>query len=401
MNQFWLIRAGSFVLAFAFAFALDAAFGGGGYGQRLVMLAALWVTLAVSLNLINGITGQFSMGHAGFYAVGAYTAAILTTLNPGLAAQNKLGWLLLMIPTGALVGAIAGFVVGVPSLRLRGDYLAIVTLGFGEIVRIVAQNINIKTPKGDVGGAYGFTLDVKLTAVWVAWMLAIAVIAICRNLLRTAHGLAFLAVREDEVAALAMGVNVTRTKVTAFVIGSAMAGAAGAILALFEGRASPDMFTMDQSFIVVTMVVLGGTGSITGSVLAAMLLFYLPEKTRELSNMPISSVAGLFIGIGVAVSLARAIQQRFHGPVPQRIGLNFGAVGAGVLTMGVIGFLLQQIPAVAAQPSVAGAKLRMVVFAIVLIVLMLLRPQGVLGHHEFSWDWVRRTFFRKPAEVPA
>ncbi|RYG19052.1 branched-chain amino acid ABC transporter permease, partial [bacterium] len=308
MKGFWPVRLGSVALAIGGCLLLDVvARGMDSFAQRLIMLAALYVVLAVSLNLINGITGQFSMGHAAFYQVGAYTTMVLAE---SLKAPHGLPgpvWVILMMVAGAITASIAGLLVGLPSLRLRGDYLAIVTLGFGEIVRIVVQN------QPSLGGAYGKNVAPQFQYIWLTWLLAIVVIAVCRNLLKTAHGLPFLAVREDETAALAMGVNVTRTKVVAFVIGSAFAGAAGAVFAHFEGFVSPNQFTMAQSFIIVTMVVLGGTGSITGSAFAAVLLFYLPEKMRDLSNVSLAGVAGAAMALVVAVVVLRKIAEGYHG----------------------------------------------------------------------------------------
>ncbi len=386
MKGFWPVRLGSIGLAIVGAFLIDQLSRGNDFTQRLVVLAALYVTLAVSLNLINGITGQFSMGHAAFYMVGAYTAAISTLFHPDLAAKNPLLWLLGMMVFGAVMAGFAGLLVGVPSLRLRGDYLAIVTLGFGEIVRIVANNVKF----GTKGGSYGFSVDVHVTAVWLAWLFAFFAIAICRNLLSTARGLTFLAVREDETASLAMGVNVTQTKVTAFVIGAALAGGAGAILAHFEGFASSNMFTMDVSFIIVTMVVLGGTGSITGAVVAAVLLFFVPEKMRDLPDMPIGGITAFFILTGLVVAALRYVSQHYHGAASRKAMLYSGVVVLGIVIAAILGVALNAIPAVKAVPLVEGAKLRLVVFAVTLIVLMLLRPQGIFGKSEFSWDWFRR-----------
>jgi len=251
--KFWAVRVGSIGLALGFSLLVQmVAAGQSSFTQQLMVLAALAVTLAVSLNLINGITGQFSMGHAAFYQVGAYTSMLA-----GKVAYEKFHgpvwiWLLLMIVAGGIAAAVAGLVVGLPSLRLRGDYLAVVTLGFGEIVRIVVQNQPVL---GSAGGAEVRPVESHLA---ITVMLAIICIAVCRNLLKTAHGLPFLSVREDEVASSAMGVNVTKTKVTAFVLGSMFAGAAGAIYANSLGAINPDLFKMDTSFIILTMVVLGG-----------------------------------------------------------------------------------------------------------------------------------------------
>ena len=272
----WPIRIGSIILAVLACVGFDQLVGGlpnqGLY--RLAILACLNVILAVSLNLINGITGQFSIGHAAFYMVGAYTSAILTSkfYNPSIPEPV---WLVLMMVAGAITSSIAGFIVGLPSLRLKGDYLAIVTLGFGQILMIIVQ------ANEGLGGAYGYKLPLDIQLLWIAALAMIFVIAVCRNMLRTSYGLQFLAVREDEVASLAMGVNITRVKVSAFVIGAAFAGLAGGAFALCEKFIAIKNFDMAYSFMILTMVVLGGTGSITGSALAGFAVFALPEYLRS------------------------------------------------------------------------------------------------------------------------
>jgi branched-chain amino acid transport system permease protein len=386
--KFWGVRLASVAIAVGGCLALDAlALTQSSFTQRLILLAGLYVTLAVSLNLINGITGQFSIGHAAFYQVGAYTTGYLaivyyqqTNMPPGL-------WLFLAMLAGAAMAAIAGVVVGLPSLRLRGDYLAIVTLGFGEIIRIIVQNQDF------FGRSAGTNVEPRFQYIWIVWLLAVSCIAVCRNLLKTAHGLPYLAVREDEVASSAMGVNVTKVKVSAFVIGSAFAGAAGALLAHFEGFISPQMFVMDVSFIVVTMVVLGGTGSITGSVVAALLLFYLPEKMRDLGDVRLATLVGIGIALAFGVAAIKRIDLQYHGPKLKKAYGILGVIGGVVLLSIALGLLLNFIPGL--QPTVEGGRLRLVVFAVTLIVLMLLRPQGIFGHHEFSWDWVKRLLGRR------
>lgn len=187
-----------------------------------------------------------------------------------------------------------------------------------------------------------------------------------------------------------MGVNVTQTKVVAFVLGSMFAGAAGAILAHFESFVSPPMFTMDVSFTIVTMVVLGGTGSITGSVLAAILLFYLPEKMRDFTNIPLAGVAAAFVAISAAVFAIRWVMQNFHGSAKDRAIRYLGIVVGALVIWFISKAILGNVPSL--KENIDGSKLRMVVFSVTLVVLMLLRPQGMLGHHEFSWDWVRSKF---------
>lgn len=389
--KFFAIRAGSIAIAVAACFALQSiALGKGDLFFRLVFLAGLYVTLAVSLNLINGITGQFSIGHAAFYMVGAYAAGYAAnTYASSWGVKGPLLMLILLI-LGAAVAAFAGLVVGLPSLRLRGDYLAIVTLGFGEIIRIFVQNSE------PLGGAYGLTVEsqFKFKYVWMVWLLAILCIAVCRNLLKTAHGLPFLAVREDEIASSAMGVNVTRVKVTAFVIGSAFAGAAGAMLASFDGFISPTSFPMELSFTILTMVVLGGTGSITGSALAGGILFYIPEYLRDRPPVSGSSLVAAVIAVIAAVYVVKRLSDHYHGAKLTRVGLMVGAVVGAIVIQMVLAAVFKNVPALATA-NFEAAKLRMVIFSSTLIILMLLRPQGVFAHHEFSWAWVMKLFGKK------
>lgn len=400
MSNFWVVRIGSIVLAFVACFLLNSVANGfNSLIQTWIILAGLYVTLAVSLNLINGITGQFSIGHFAFYQVGAYTAG---ALSKAMYDHQPLGpqlWFVVTLLAGAAVASLAGLVVGLPSLRLRGDYLAIVTLGFGEIIRITTQNIPY------IGRASGMDVIPKPTdkighITWLVWLLAILTIAVSRNLLKSAHGLRFLAVREDEVASAAMGVNVTRTKVLAFVLGSAFAGAAGALYAHQSGYILPDMFKMENSFMVLTMVVLGGTGSITGSALAGVTLFLIPEYLRDLKAVPVTLIGGAIIGLITAVVLIRNDQANFHGAGRDKALRIVGFIGGAIVATFVLQAILGFIPGLS-KISVAGTQLRLPIFSITLIVLMLLRPQGIFAHHEFSWTWVRSLFNRRKEAVAA
>jgi branched-chain amino acid transport system permease protein len=264
-----------------------------------------------------------------------------------------------------------------------------VTLGFGEIVRIVIQN------QETLGGSGGIAVTphaVPQPIMFVA-LLAVLCVAVCRNLLKTAHGLPFLAVREDEVASSAMGVNVTATKVIAFVLGSAFAGAAGAIYANSLGAINPQLFTSTVSISILSMVVLGGTGSITGSALAAIALFYIPEKMRDITEVRMSLIVGGLLAIGLAVSAIRAITTRVHKGPAIRTGLYVATIVGGIVVAEVFAAILGAFGPFAG--TVEGAKLRLVVSAVVLIVLMLVRPQGVFAHHEFSWSWIGKLLGRK------
>jgi branched-chain amino acid transport system permease protein len=271
------------------------------YIYRILVLCSINVMLALSLNLVNGITGQFSIGHAGFMAVGAYASAAYTVYAVPLLfgpqyASN--GWLtaaafLLAILVGGLVAAAAGFLVGLPSMRLRGDYLAIVTLGFGEIIRVAILNIDA------VGGARGFAgIPQRTNLAWVlagAWL----TFAVIRNLMRSYHGRALLAIREDEIAAEALGVPTTRYKVTAFVIGAFFAGTAGALFSHYT-YLHTNSFTFMKSIEVIIMIVLGGMGSLTGSILGAILLTALPELLRFASAQRLIIYSLLLIVLMIA-----------------------------------------------------------------------------------------------------
>lgn len=381
MTKFWMIRIGSIALAILASYGIGMiAQSAGGNLSRMIALAGLYVTLAVSLNLINGITGQFSIGHAAFYQVGSYSAAFLASqlMARGLIGNltTPIQWVLAAIGLGVVTAGIAGLLIGLPSLRLRGDYLAIVTLGFGEILRIIIQN----TPQ--LGGSYGINTP-KAFVVPYVWMLAFLCIGACRNLLQTAHGLSFLSVREDEVASGAMGVNVTRVKVAAFVIGSAFAGAAGALLTFNEGFINVNSFTMDVSFIILTMVVLGGTGSITGSIIAALALFTLPEFLRDAPPMPLNAILSALAGIALLVGTIRLAMDQ------KKLGRSFWTpktyLGFGIALVGgiAVSIATNYLPALANR-TIPSAELRMVIFSAVLVIMMLLRPQGIFGHREFG-----------------
>ena len=291
------------------------------YG-RILLDIGIYIILAVSLNIVNGFTGQFSIGHAGFMALGGYTAGALTYYGSlgiwGDAIQH--GGLFgpgeLLFAAGCVVGglaaAAAGWVVGLPTLRLRGDYLAIVTLGFGEIVRVILQQTNpvlfgidelrsatrrelIPPP---LGGALGFSDIPKYTNLfWVYAFVSITVIAAYRLKL-SSTGRAMISIREDEVASQALGVNVTRQKVRAFMISAFFAGIAGGLFAHESGVIiSPKDAGFQRSFEMVIMAVLGGKGSISGVLLAAAILTLLPEFLREFADYRLIVYALLLIGM--------------------------------------------------------------------------------------------------------
>ena len=300
------------------------------YYHRILVLMGINIALAVSLNIINGHAGQFSLGHAGFMAVGAYFAAYLTVYHFGpyvngfpegaptrVLLENVL--LVVAVLAGGALAALGGYIVGKPSLRLRGDYLAIVTLGFGEIIRVIILNID------KVGAARGLSgIPVWSNFFWVFFFCGITIL-ISNRLIHSSVGRAFLAVREDQIAAESMGVDTTAYKVKAFIISSGLAGIAGGLFAHYTpAYLNPTMFSFIRSFEVVAMVVLGGLGSISGSIVAAIILTFLPEGLRGVKDfMP------------------------------------------------------------------GGRDPRMVIYSLMLITLMLTRPQGLLGRREL-WDVLAR-----------
>jgi len=284
-HALWL--AGTLVILVALNLLLPCALNP--YLIQIVMLCGINVVLAVSLNLINGFTGQFSIGHAGFMAVGGYGSAMFTLhlgqrwavalaaagMPPTLAQGSAL---LVALVAGGSLAALTGYLVGLPSLRLRGDYLAIVTLGFGEIIRVLILNVDA------VGGARGLPGIPQWASFFWVGLAVVAVVIVSRHLATSTHGRALFAIRDDEVAAEALGVDTTSYKVLAFVLGAFFAGVAGGLFAHFLSYLNPNSFTFLKSIEVIAMVVLGGMGSISGSVLAAIVLTLMPEVLRPVKD---------------------------------------------------------------------------------------------------------------------
>ena len=238
------------------------------------------IILAVSLNLINGHTGQFSLGHAGFMAVGGYSAAAFTLrLSPLVPPSLQPLLFLVGLVLGGVLAAIVGLGVGVPSLRLRGDYLAIVTLGFGEIIRVVLQNMEV------VGAASGLKDIPKYSTLGWTFAMAALTVYVIAAVVNSTYGRGFIAVHDDEVAASAMGINPTKYKVTAFVIGAFFAGIAGGLYAHHKQFLSPTGFDFMKSIDIVVMVILGGMGRTAGVIAAAVLLTLLPEFLRGFADI--------------------------------------------------------------------------------------------------------------------
>lgn len=240
------------------------------FWQLNLIFAGLNIILAASLNLINGYTGQFSLGHAGFMAVGAYVGVVLTT-------NFQMPFPVALLAGGVSAGLL-GALIGLPTLRLRGDYLAIATLGLGEIVRIVIINVPY------VGGAAGFKGIQHLTNFTWVFFIMLAALFIIKNFVNSRHGRACLAIRENEIAAESMGIYTTKYKVLAFTIGAFFAGVAGTLFGHNMYILSPASFTFMQSFNILIMVVMGGLGSMTGSIAGALVVTFLSAALASFPN---------------------------------------------------------------------------------------------------------------------
>lgn len=241
--------------------------------QTVLMTIGINIILAISLNLIIGITGQFSLGHAGFMIIGAYSCGVMLK-----SFVSGIPGVLLGIAIGMIISAFVALVVAIPTLRLRGDYLAIATLGFGEIIRIVILNMKI------TNGAAGLILPKAVSWHMIFWAVVICTIVVV-NFGRSAHGRACISVREDEIAAEAMGINTTQYKILAFVLGAMIASVAGALYAGAFYVIKPDMFTYSKSIDILVLVVFGGMGSITGSFISSTLVSLLNTVLQQFSSV--------------------------------------------------------------------------------------------------------------------
>ncbi|MBZ9687131.1 branched-chain amino acid ABC transporter permease [Clostridium estertheticum] len=314
------------------------------YNTRILNLCAIYVILALSMNLVNGFTGLFSLGHAGFMAVGAYVTAILT-MSADMKAQNfflapiikplanlTLPFFPSLIIAG-LVSAFVGYLIATPVLRLKGDYLAIATLGFAEIIRVVFTNTQTLT-----NGALGLKGIPNTTNIWWTFGTAAVTVTIITLLINSSYGRALKAIREDEVAAESMGINLFKHKVLAFTIGAFFAGIGGGLLGNLLGTIDPNMFRFILTFNILLIIVLGGMGSITGSVISAFLVTIAGEALRFLDEK-----------------------------------MDFGFIS------------FQGIPG-----------LRMVVFSALLMMVVIFFRHGLMGTNEFSFDKIIHIFSKKP-----
>ena len=309
------------------------------YLIRILNTACIYVVAAVAYNLINGITGQFSLGPNGFMAIGGYTVAILMLplvqkeqvyfLQPLIWPFNSFSFpshlFLLALFLGGVAAALAALLIGIPTLRLRGDYLAIATFGFGEIINVLANNFIPLT-----NGALGIKGIPEYTNLWWTVNWAFWSVFMIKGLVNSSFGRALKAIRENEVAAEAMGVNLFRHKLLSFVLSGFFAGVAGGLFVTLISTVSPSLFTFTMTFNLLIIIVLGGLGSITGSVVTAFIFAFLQEILREV-EAPITIGAWTF-------------------------------------------------------PGIPG--MRMVVFSVLLVVMMIFYRRGLFGDKEISWQLI-------------
>jgi branched-chain amino acid transport system permease protein len=301
---------------------------------RIFNLCGIYIILSLSLNLVNGFTGLFSLGHSGFMAIGAYVSALLT-MSPAQKSMNfylepivpvlanlELPFIPALLAAGS-AAALAGFLIGTPALRLRDDYLAIATLGFSEIIRVALTNLQPVT-----NGALGLKGLPKYANAYMIWAIAFLTALFMAALINSAFGRACKAVRDNEIAAQAMGIHVARIKIISFTISSFMAGIGGALLGHMMNTIDPKMFTFSLTYNILLIVVLGGNGSITGSIIASL-----------------------------AVTISMEALRFLDGP----LNLLF------IRTQGLPG-------------------LRMVVFSLLLLLVVIYRQEGLMGKKEFSWE---------------
>jgi len=344
-KDYILLKIATILIIFIFIFIAQRSFDA--YIIRILNLCGIYVILGVSLNLINGFTGQFSLGHAGFMAIGAYVSALLYT-SPEIKEVNyfitPLIWPLniIQIPfifsliMAGLVSAGVGFLVGAPCLRLKGDYLAIVTFGFSEIIRVLFCNLQNIT-----NGPLGLKGLPSYTNLWWTWGIAIFTVWFIKNLINSSYGRALKSIREDEVAAEAMGVKLFYHKVLSFIVGAFFAGIAGALLGSLVMTIDPNTFSFFMTFQIIIIVVVGGLGSITGTVIVGALFAILMEVLRS-----VESPMSLF-------------------------GLNI--------------------------PGIPG--MRMLLFSILLMIVVLFFHQGLMGTKEWSWEWLYKKLMGNKKEI--
>ena len=336
------------LIALVFLLLLAANYYFDSYRIRILNLCAIYTILGLSLNLINGFTGLFSLGHAGFIAIGAYTTALLTMsekvktqnffMEPLMAPFNQLSvpFIVALIVAG-LLSALIAVLIGAPALRLKGDYLAIATLGFAEIIRVVLNNAQSIT-----NGALGLRGIPHKTNLYWSFGIAIITIMVIASLINSSYGRALKSIREDEIAAESMGISLFKHKTIGFAVGAFFAGVGGGLLGNLMGTIDPNMFKFSLTFNILLIIVIGGMGSVTGTVISAFVVTILGEALRFLD-----------------------MEKKFD--------------------LGIFSF-----------SGIPG--LRMVIFSILLMIIVLFFRHGIMGSKEFSWKSIFKYSSKKPLE---
>ena len=423
-NTFLTLLAGGVVILLLFLVLQ----GGSTKLEQALTLFAIWGVATVSLNLVNGTLGILSLGHHGFMLIGGYTTALLILpeaarqriLTSGRSAMNEVTvnlsvswmfqtigldaltgpdtlWLrfIVAIFIGGLLAAVAGLIVGIPSLRLTGDYLAIVTFGFGEIIRLSASTrIFAPVTNGALGFA-GVPSQFGKSLWWTFGFLAFTLFVISK-LKYSSFGRAMESIREDEIAAEAMGVNVAYHKILGFVISAFFAGIAGGLWVSWLGNARLDNFLFLLTFFFLVAISAGGTGSITGVLLGTGLIVFVRQYGDPLEETYSLATWAIIVGVIALVSalatyLYRVLERRrpvLHLAVYALAGLGVVAVIVGLVGPNA-GFLTD---------TFRGFGMRRIALSLLLIVIMIFRPQGIVGRGEFSWGWVFRERPDQPTE---
>jgi branched-chain amino acid transport system permease protein len=385
---------------------------------QALALFAIWGVATVSLNLINGTLGILSLGHHGFMLIGGYTTGLLildeaarqriltsarstmTEQTLAISVSNMLRalgldalttpdtmWVrfLIAIFIGGLLAAFAGLLVGIPSLRLRGDYLAIVTFGFGEIIRLTASTRLFSSYTNGALGFAGLTSEFGKSLWWTFGVLAFTVFVISK-LKYSSYGRAMQAIREDEIAAQAMGVNVAYHKVLGFVISAFFAGVAGGLWVSWLGGARLDFFLFQLTFFFLVAISAGGTGSITGVLLGTAVVVFVRQYGDPLEEQ-YSIQTWLYIA-AATLALAAAGAVAFRALRRLRPRLHWGSLVLAGAALAAV--LVAVVDPAFIDGSFRGFGMRAIFLSVLLIVIMVFRPEGMLGRAEFSWSWLLR-----------
>ena len=311
-----LVTFGIVILAFILCTALNKSMSRSLRGQLIPICC--WIVMAVSLNLVVGISGELSLGHAGFMSIGAFTGIVISGwLLNGFQMENETFRLVIALLAGGIMAGLLGFLIGIPGLRLRGDYLAIVTLAFGEIIRNVLNCVYVSAEgqglnfgfiepnlpgKLLLNGPNGAVSVAKIATFTAGFILVLAALIVVLNLINSRTGRAIMATRDNRIAAESVGINVTKYKMIAFVTAAALAGMAGALYGLNYSTLVPGKFKFDQSINVLVFVVMGGIGNTLGSVISATVLTILPELLRDFADYRMLIYAVLLIAMMLATN---------------------------------------------------------------------------------------------------